>query len=757
MPRSTSATQPTVQTLEDRLVPNALSGTVYADTNANRIYDAGEMGLANVQVQLDNASDGTPDVVVSTNAQGQYFFPFATGPSATIMVTAPANATALTPTTRVIPLNAPDVSNLNFAFLPIGKLDGQVYADDNANGTRDIGEVGIEGAVVTLDAMGDGSIDQVTRTKADGSYEFIGVADGTSKISVTPPVNFTPTSLNPQTAVISNGAVITGPIENGLRPATGVTGRALVGDPVTGQIGLPEAIVQFDAFSDGTIDFTTKTDSTGSYAFQNVPNGVHQINVVTPQGSTTKSITGGETISTQVSGSLATGQNFGVQLPGGATGSLFQDNNRNNIRDPGERPVTAGQVQVDLLNSGQLVDGNVSTAADGSFRITGLPNGQHTLVVTPPGGTRLAGSDRIPFTVTGNGVATVAPTPVIPDQGKNLVLGNGTGSGAVTYSFSKDAGGNLVATQQASYIPPSRNGSRVVLADFNGDGTDDLIAATGPNEVPNVSVYDGKTGAELVNRIEAFESTFTGGVNLSAGDFNGDGRADIVVSADSGGGPRVRVFNAAFFDPAMRSTTSPMLADFLGIDDPNFRGGARTTVGDLNGDGVNDLIVAAGKGGGPRIAMFDGTSIAPGMTPTRIAGDFFAFESTLRDGAMVGVGDLNGDGRGELIAASGPGGAPRVTIYNGLDIIQNRASDSSRIADFYVANDRTSRNGTRITVKDVDRDNRADVIASLGNTAYVYTGDQLLTQFLAPGGLGPNAATRINRGDLNPNAGLFVG
>ena len=78
MPRSTSTTQPTVQTLEDRLVPNALSGTVYADTNANRIFDAGEMGLANVQVQLDNASDGTPDVVVSTNAQGQYFFPFAT-------------------------------------------------------------------------------------------------------------------------------------------------------------------------------------------------------------------------------------------------------------------------------------------------------------------------------------------------------------------------------------------------------------------------------------------------------------------------------------------------------------------------------------------------------------------------------------------------------------------------------------------------------------------------------------------------------
>ena len=360
--------------------------------------------------------------------------------------------------------------------------------------------------------------------------------------------------------------------------------------------------------------------------------------------------------------------------------------------------------------------------------------------------------------MTGNGVATIAAKAVVPDAGSSLVIGNGSGSGAATYNFVRDGNGALVATQAQTYVPPSRNGSRVVLADFNGDGTDDLIAATGPGEAPVISIYDGKTGAELVSRLEAFESTFTGGVNLSAGDFNGDGKADIVVSADNGGGPRVRVFNAAMIPMAPDANMpSAIMADFFGIEDPDFRGGARTTVGDINGDGVNDLVVAAGIGGGPRIAMFNGTSIAAGMTPTRLTGDFFAFESTLRDGAMVSVGDINGDGRGELIAAAGPGGAPRVTIFNGVEIAQGRAETSGRIADFYVGNDRISRNGTRITVKDVDRDNRADVIAAIGNTAYVYTGDQLLTQFVNANGIAQDAATRIDRPDLNPSAGLFVG
>ena len=125
-----------------------------------------------------------------------------------------------------------------------------------------------------------------------------------------------------------------------------------------------------------------------------------------------------------------------------------------------------------------------------------------------------------------------------------------------------------------------------------------------------------------------FEAAFTGGVYVAAGDLTGDGVAELVITPDEGGGPRVRVFDGAGFG---------QVADFFGIDDPNFRGGARAAVGDVNGDGAGDLIVAAGFGGGPRVAGFDGRSLAVGRR-TRLFADFFAFEQGLRNGVFVAAG-----------------------------------------------------------------------------------------------------------------------
>ena len=44
-------------------------------------------------------------------------------------------------------------------------------------------------------------------------------------------------------------------------------------------------------------------------------------------------------------------------------------------------------------------------------------------------------------------------------------------------------------------------------------------------------------------------------------------------------------------------------------EDANFRGGARAAVGDVNGDGTPDLLVAAGFGGGPRVAIYNGKTV----------------------------------------------------------------------------------------------------------------------------------------------------
>jgi hypothetical protein len=256
-------------------------------------------------------------------------------------------------------------------------------------------------------------------------------------------------------------------------------------------------------------------------------------------------------------------------------------------------------------------------------------------------------------------------------------------------------------------FPNTTGGVRVAEADFNGDGIPDLAVGTGPGAVADVKVYDGATGATLFD-IQPFESSFTGGVFVAAGDLTNDGKADLVITPDEGGGPRVRVFSGGTFT---------QLADFYGIDDPNFRGGARAAVGDINGDGTGDLIVAAGVGGGPRVAVFDGKSV--GSAPVKLFPDFFLFEPTLRSGLFVAAGDLNGDGFADFIAGAGPGGGPRVLALSGKDLM---SGTKTPLANFFVS-DPNNRGGVRVAVKELDGDGQADLVVGAGTgskvTAYL--------------------------------------
>src|SRR4051812_17717478 len=70
----------------------------------------------------------------------------------------------------------------------------------------------------------------------------------------------------------------------------------------------------------------------------------------------------------------------------------------------------------------------------------------------------------------------------------------------------------------------------------------------------------------------------------------------IAFGADAGGGPHVRVLNAA---------TGAEVRSFFAYD-PSFTGGVRVAVGDVTRDGIDDIVTAAGRGGGPHVKVFDG-------------------------------------------------------------------------------------------------------------------------------------------------------
>ncbi|MFO0806097.1 MAG: transglutaminase domain-containing protein [Gemmataceae bacterium] len=373
--------------------------------------------------------------------------------------------------------------------------------------------------------------------------------------------------------------------------------------------------------------------------------------------------------------------------------------------------ITDAGVPVVLTLSG--TDSN-NPALPLTFSIVSGP--QHGRLGTPVGGvvtftpdSGYVGADSFTFTAT-NGLATSSPATVSIDvrPPRPVLLGYhefgvGAGSGypAVARFFNPDGSERFSKT----VFPGLSGGVRVTSADFNGDGIADLVAGTGPGSITRVVVFDGASGNQLFS-IQPFEDRFIGGVFVAAGDITGDGIPELVITPDESGGPRVRVFNGSDFR---------QLADFYGIDDPEFRGGARAGVGDVNGDGFGDLVVSAGFGGGPRISVTDGRSITASR-PLPLFADFFMFESTLRNGAYVTAGDLDGDGFAEVIGGGGPGGGPRVFALSGKDLVTGTADAARVVANFYGGND-SNRGGIRLVARDLDGDRLADLVVGDGTGA----------------------------------------
>jgi hypothetical protein len=285
--------------------------------------------------------------------------------------------------------------------------------------------------------------------------------------------------------------------------------------------------------------------------------------------------------------------------------------------------------------------------------------------------------------------------------------GGGTGAGAVAVGLSNGLARMLTNTGGTVFTVTPFSGFsgeiRVASADFNNDGVLDLAAGTGPGSVTQIVIINGATRQPLFSQ-QPFESAFTGGVFLSAGDVTGDGVVDLIISPDESGGPRVIILDGA---------SRQVFMSFFGIDDPNFRGGARTAVGDLNGDGIPEVIVAAGFGGGPRVTVFDGAALRrQQIVPVA---NFFVFEETLRNGSYVAAGDLDADGRADLIAGGGPGGAPRVLGLNGILVYANDTTNPAAVMTNFFAGDPNLRGGVRVASKQLTSASNFDIVTGSGD------------------------------------------
>lgn len=258
-----------------------------------------------------------------------------------------------------------------------------------------------------------------------------------------------------------------------------------------------------------------------------------------------------------------------------------------------------------------------------------------------------------------------------------------------------DPTSNRVVGQFLAYDGRFVGGVRVAVGDVTGDGTTDIVTAPGPTGGPNIRVFDGTNG-QLVHDFFAYEATFTGGVYVAVGDITGNGVADIVTGAGAGGGAQIAVFDGLTGD----------LVDRFFAYDPAFNGGVRVAIGDVNGDGTNEIITAAGPGGGPHVQVFRFDSALNRHQPI---GAFFAYAEDFNNGVFVAAGDLNGDGREEIITGTSFGGGSHVRVFTDAD----GTEFDSPLGSFF-AYEPSFNGGVRVTTADLTGDGLAELITSAG-------------------------------------------
>jgi hypothetical protein len=218
------------------------------------------------------------------------------------------------------------------------------------------------------------------------------------------------------------------------------------------------------------------------------------------------------------------------------------------------------------------------------------------------------------------------------------------------------------------------NPKPVDYTNIEQSGIEDVLAyGAGPSNTsqPIVKIVDAATGLATGlagSQFTAYATTFKGGVHVAVGDVDGDGIPDLIVAPGRGLEPTIKVF----------SLLTGMMIEQFDVYSAKFRNGVNVALGDLNGDGFNDLVVSPTLGAavvqtfintkmaaqpfGPLGAIPTGAT-APLLAPTT---QFLAFSPKFLAGATIVVNDVLLTGTGaQIIVGSGPGMPATVNIFPG--------------------------------------------------------------------------------------------
>lgn len=241
---------------------------------------------------------------------------------------------------------------------------------------------------------------------------------------------------------------------------------------------------------------------------------------------------------------------------------------------------------------------------------------------------------------------------------------------------------------------------RIAAGHFTSDGVQDYALTIGSGPQAIVEIISGRDGSILVPQTVIFPG-FRGGLFIAAGDIDGSGMDELAVSADAGAGPHIETFRVI-------NGQLVTVASFFAFDNPNYLGGARVAIGDLNGDGFADLIVTTGGDAEGRVAMYDGKSLSQGIAK-RLYPDFNPFPGVWAP-INAAVGDMTGDGFGELAVTIDGSGPAHVKVWSGAMMAANGGPGGIAPVISFYAFSPTDPYGARLVMRPLEGNGLSDLV-----------------------------------------------
>ncbi|PIS41601.1 MAG: hypothetical protein COT25_02210, partial [Candidatus Kerfeldbacteria bacterium CG08_land_8_20_14_0_20_42_7] len=202
-------------------------------------------------------------------------------------------------------------------------------------------------------------------------------------------------------------------------------------------------------------------------------------------------------------------------------------------------------------------------------------------------------------------------------------------------------------------FPDVRPGSSVAIGDIDRDGQPEIVIGSAPGE--RAAVHEYESDGTLIRSFTMYDANLTTGISVAIGDLNGYGN-EIITVPRRGAGPQVLRFKV----------DGRQLSPGFFAYSERFHGGVNLAIGDVNGDGREDIITGAASGGGAHVRAFDlnGNPLI-NITPEKT----FPNEA-FTGGVVVGAVDYDDDGKDEIVVAPESQRVADVKIFKGRSVIK---------------------------------------------------------------------------------------